>query len=217
MIELRHQCAGFGIGQEIGGCDQFAGIGAKPRERLVIAHLALRQASQLAAGRDQSCWRRWLCDRGNDAVAVKSSKGRDLGFGRGSRHLRRRHRDRGGNYRRPGHGGFGRRCGRRTIHGRRRLDRGHRGGPTLVRESDFMRRHRVGQLLDQRGQFLDFGGERLGGGQRAVDDGIDLASIALSRRPNSANCRARSPEPRARLASWLLASSRSCLRAAIAL
>ena len=31
--------------------------------------------------------------------------------------------------------------------------------------------------------------------------------MALSRRPNSANCRARSPEPRAKLASWLLASS----------
>ena len=37
-----------------------------------------------------------------------------------------------------------------------------------------MRRDRVGKLLDQRRQFLDFGGERLRGRQSAVDHGVDL-------------------------------------------
>ena len=37
-----------------------------------------------------------------------------------------------------------------------------------------MRRHRVGKLLDQRRQFLDLGGERLGRRQRPVDHGLDL-------------------------------------------
>ncbi len=108
------------------------------------------------------------CDRGNDAVAVKPGEGRDLALERRCRRRRRRRRQRRGG----GNGRFRRRSGRRAVHGGRRLDR---GGPALGVERRLVGRDRIGQLLDQRRQFLDLGGERLRCRQGAVDHGVDFA------------------------------------------
>ena len=43
IVDLRHQAAGFGLGDEVGRQHHVAALGAQPRHRLVVAHLALRQ------------------------------------------------------------------------------------------------------------------------------------------------------------------------------
>ena len=98
------------------------------------------------------------------------------------------------------------------------LDRGHRGRLTLVASAASCAATKFGQLLDQRGQFLDFGGERLGSGQGAIDHGIDLAlhraqpAARGTRQIAGQDRRSRAPDWRA---GCLLPAS--CLRAAMAL
>jgi hypothetical protein len=96
VVDLRHQADAFGVIDEVAGRDDVAFLGAQARQRLVVAHLALRQRDDWLQIKIDAVGVDRLADQFDDALAAHiaeaaaadrvafAQRQRAVGIGRGN-------------------------------------------------------------------------------------------------------------------------------------
>ena len=161
IVDRRHQPAASAWLEEIVRREQRAVVVAQPRQRLVVAHLALRQRDDRLEDRGRRDWLRSRARAARRSPPAPCPRNGPLG-GRAARSGA------------PGSAALGRVRRARPARRRERGARTPRAGARRRRVADrafqhlLVRRDRVGEFLHQLAELVDLGGERLGGGARAV-------------------------------------------------
>ena len=148
IVDLRHQADGFGIFDEVAGRNDVAFLGAQPRQRLVVAHLALRQRDDRLQIKIDTIGVDRLADQLADALAAQAPEAARAG-------------DRVGLAQRQRRIGTG------------RVRSGVRRQRALSLQGGFMSGHGFGDLPHQGAQFADLGGDRLDHAAHAARTGFD--------------------------------------------